>query len=135
MLKRVLVCAAFAALVLGVTACSKMDEMPANVRGSYKVPRFVLGNVTLVIEAKGLKTPDCKVNCGEEKQDFKSITREGGLGGKKFKYTTNCCSGEIELEDDGSVSVKAKPVPGAPGDEGHRNMSCAQISGNHLKKL
>jgi hypothetical protein len=125
-------------LALGIVglACAKADALPEGFQGKYKVSRFVLGNVTLVVEGKSLSVPDCKVNCGEEKQTFKTLLREGGIGGKIYKFTTEFCEGKIEQENDGKLSISASPVASSTiKDEGRRNMTCSQISGNHLAKL
>jgi hypothetical protein len=121
---------------VGSAGCGS-DEIPQTLRGSYKVPRFILGNQTVVVEGKQFRSPDCKVNCGVPALALTSIKCEPLVNPTKCTYKSEHCTGSIELDSDGkSVSIVANVVPGATGDAlGTRNMTCAGISGNRLERL
>jgi hypothetical protein len=125
-----------ALLVTTVAACGKGNgEIPKNIQGSYKVDRFLLGSQTVVVEAKQLKSPDCKVNCGVTVLPLTDIKCEPVINPTKCTYKSEHCTGTIELETDGTVSISADVVPGATGDMvATRNMTCAGISGNSLPR-
>jgi hypothetical protein len=121
---------------IAAAGCGKHDEIPEKLRGSYKVNRFLLGTVTVVVDAKELRTPDCHVNCGVEKLPLTDIACTPAINPTKCTYKSEHCTGSIELDSGGNtVSITATPVPGATGDAlGKRNMTCAQISGNYLER-
>jgi hypothetical protein len=124
------------ACALTATACGKHDEIPEKMRGSYKVPRFVLGNVTVVVEAKQLRTPDCKVNCGVETLPLTDIKCEPVINPTSCSYKSEHCTGKIEMGTDGKLSISADAVPGATGEGvAKRNYTCGQISGNDLERV
>ena len=121
---------------LALTACGNKGEIPKNIQGSYTVDRFLLGSQTVVVEAKQLRSPDCKVNCGVEVLTLTDIKCEPVVNPTKCTYKSEHCTGTIELDSGGqSVSITADVVPGATGDMvAKRNMTCAGISGNSLPR-
>ncbi len=125
------------ALMMATWGCGKNDQIPQKLQGSYKVPRFLLGNVTVVVEANRFRTPDCQVNCGVDTLPLTDIKCEPVVNPTKCTYKSEHCTGSIELNEDGkTVDISATPVPGATGDAlGKRNMTCAQISGNDLERV
>jgi hypothetical protein len=122
---------ALGAFAAATTGCQKSNELPSNWSGRYRrTAAFGLAADQFVTVApRALTVGNCQFNCGTPVVALTSVRCEPGGA---CSFTSEHCTGTIEVDTGHRLSVTAQPTPTtATGDAlALHNETCNNIRGN-----
>jgi len=114
------------------SGCKKKNELPASFSGRYRNAQLLLADQFIVVTPRSLTVQACVVNCGAPVVNLTTVTCATL---RECTYTSEHCTGSIELDSRGRLSITATPVPGATGEAAAvRNLTCSNIRNNFMPK-
>ncbi len=114
-------------VVLALVGCGANKKIPDDMQGRYPTTHLLVDEMTVVVEANAIAVEGCDTNCGVDRLALTDVTYAPSAG--TVTFTSAHCTGTIERRSS-DISITARPVPGATGDEQiRRNFTCENISG------